>query len=388
LNASPNMLVHGPLPSSPSRYLGTMNHRCLTPIPKTERLPATLLHAIAFTTGSNSDRLSIKNGGQRMKRREFLAAFGTATAWSWSGHAQPSMRRYRIGILDTTSRPLNANFGALQQGLLERGYVEGQNLTFDYRSANGGNENFEALARELVRLNVDVIVTRGTPAALAAKAASSTIPVVMAAAGDPMAIARTPARPAENLTGFGASAQGAEGRRLELLLHMLPRVTRIAALLNLSNPSRRSEWSEIEARAHSLGVAAEVLDTRTVADIERSFDAASRSQVDALVVGSDTLMQTHQSLVVGLAASHRLPAIYTFGDFVHAGGLASYGVSLPDLYRRAADYVDRIFKGARPKELPIEQPTRFEVVINLRAATALGLTVPSAILSDAAEVIQ
>jgi putative ABC transport system substrate-binding protein len=323
-----------------------------------------------------------------MKRREFLAAVSTLVAWPGHGHAQPAIRRYRIGMLDTSSRPLNANFGALRQGLLERGYVEGQNLTFEYRSADGGNENFGALARELVRLNVDVIVTRGTPAALAAKAATSTIPVVMAAAGDPIAIARAPARPAENLTGFGASAQGAEGRRLELLLNMLPRITRIAALLNLSNPSRRSEWGAIEARAQSLGITAQVLDTRTVADIERSFDAASRSHVDALVVGSDTLMQTQQSLVVGLAASHRLPAIYTFRDFVDAGGLASYGVSLPDLYRRAADYVDRILKGARPDELPIEQPTRFEIVINLRAATALGVTVPSAILSDAAEVIQ
>jgi putative ABC transport system substrate-binding protein len=323
-----------------------------------------------------------------MKRREFLAAFSTMMAWPGSGHAQPTIKHYRIGMLDTTSRSLNANFGALRQGLVERGYVEGQNLTFEYRSADGGNENFEALAGDLVRVNVDAIVTRGTPAALAARAATSTIPVVMAAAGDPIAIARSPGRPAENMTGFGASTPGAEGKRLELLVQMLPRVRRIAAVLNLSNPSRRSEWSEIEASARSFDITAQVLDTRTVADIERSFDAASRDHADALVVGSDTLMQTHQSLIVGLAASHRLPAIYTFRDFVDAGGLASYGVSLPDLYRRAANYVDRILKGAKPDELPIERPARFEIVINLTAATALGVTVPSAILSAADEIIR
>jgi putative ABC transport system substrate-binding protein len=158
--------------------------------------------------------------------------------------------------------------------------------------------------------------------------------------------------------------------------------------MNLSNPSRRSEWNEIEASARSLGIEAQVLDARTVADIERSFDSATRWHADGLVVGSDTLVQTNQSLVVRLAASHRLPAIYTFRDFVEAGGLVSYGVSLPDLYRRAALYVDKILKGARPDELPVEPPTRFETIINLRSAKALGLTVPNAFLTAADEVIQ
>jgi putative ABC transport system substrate-binding protein len=158
--------------------------------------------------------------------------------------------------------------------------------------------------------------------------------------------------------------------------------------MNLSNPSRRSEWNEIEAGARSLGVEAQVLDARTVADIERSFDAATRWRADALVVGSDTLVQTNQGLVVRLAAMHRLPAIYTFRDFVDAGGLVSYGVSLPDLYRRAAAYVDRILKGARPDELPVEPPTRFETIINLKTARALGLAVPNTLLSGADEVIQ
>jgi ABC-type uncharacterized transport system substrate-binding protein len=321
-----------------------------------------------------------------MRRREFIAGLAAA-AWSTSLRAQPASRHYRIGVLDTSARQLNANFAVLQKSLLERGYVEGQNTTFEYRSADGHNESFPELARELVRLDVDVIVTRGTPAALAARAASTTIPVVMAAAGDPLAIARNPLRPAGNMTGFGAYVPGIEGKRAEILNAMLPKVQRVAGLMNLSNPSRRAEWNQVEASARSLGIEAQVLDTRALADIERSFDSATRWHADALVVGSDTLMQTNQSLVVGLAAKHRLPAIYTFRDFVDAGGLMSYGVSLPDLYRRAAAYVDRILKGARPDELPIEQPTGFETVINLKTAKALGIMVPNAVLSNA-EVIQ
>jgi putative tryptophan/tyrosine transport system substrate-binding protein len=321
-----------------------------------------------------------------MRRREFIVGLAVA-AWSTSARAQPASRRYRIGVLDTSARQVNANFGVLQQSLLERGYVEGQNTTFEYRSADGHNESFPELARELVRLDVDVIVTRGTPAALAARAASTTTSVVMAAAGDPLAIARSPARPAGNMTGFGAYAQGIEGKRVDILNAVIPKVQRVAGLMNLSNPSRQAEWNQVEASAHSLGIETQVLDTRVVADIEPSFDSASRWHADALVVGSDTLMQSNQGRVVGLAAKHRLPAIYTFRDFVDAGGLLSYGVSLPDLYRRAAVYVDRILKGARPNELPIEQPTGFEAVINLKTAKALGITVPAAILSSA-EVVQ
>ena len=323
-----------------------------------------------------------------MRRRDFIAGLASMGGWPSSLHAQSSSRRYRVGMLDTSSRQLNANFGELQQGLRERGYIEGQNLTFEYRSPDGRNESFAELARELVRLNVDVIVTRGTPAALAAKAASATIPVVMAAAGDPHAIIRSTVPPAANLTGFGAFAPGAERKRVEILKNMLAKVERVAALMNLSNPSRRSEWNEIEASTRSMGIEAQVLDARTVADIERSFESATRWRADALIVGSDTLVQTNQSLVVRLAALHRLPAIYTFRDFVDAGGLVSYGVSLPDLYRRAAAYVDKILKGARPDELPVEAPTKFETVINLKTAKALGLTVPNTLLFDADEVIQ
>ncbi len=214
------------------------------------------------------------------------------------------------------------------------------------------------------------------------------IPVVMAAAGDPEAIARNPAKPALNLTGFGAYARGIEAKRVALLHDLLPKAGRIAGLMNLSNPSRQAEWRAVEAALTASGIAAQVLDAREAADIAPAFDAATRSAADGLVVGSDTVMQANQAQVVALAARHRLPAIYTFRDFVDAGGLMSYGVSLPDLYRRAADYVDRILNGARPDELPIEPPTGFELAINLVAAAAIGMKVPAALLGRADAVIR
>jgi putative tryptophan/tyrosine transport system substrate-binding protein len=322
-----------------------------------------------------------------MRRRDFIAGLAGVTGWSSRAQTQSGSRHYRVGMLDTSPRALNPNFGALEQALRERGYVESQNLLFEYRSPGGHNESFAELAQELVRGNVDVIVTRGTPAALAAKAASSTIPVVMAAAGDPLAIIGGPP-PATNLTGFGASAPGAEQKRVGILKELLPKCERIAALMNLSNPSRRAEWNAVEQAARALGIATQVLDARRADDLERSFESAARWAADALVVGSDTLVQTNQSLVIRLAAMHRLPAIYTFRDFVEAGGLLSYGVSLPDLYRRAAGYVDRILKGAKPGDLPVQAPTAFETVLNLKTARALGLGVPDRFLQGAAEIIR
>jgi putative ABC transport system substrate-binding protein len=319
-----------------------------------------------------------------MKRRDFIAGLASVAALPPAARAQTAAKRYRIGVLDTSARQVNANFTVLQKALLERGYVEGQNLSFEYRSADGRNESFPALAGELVRLEVDLIVTRGTPAALAVKAATATIPVVMAAVGDPFTIVRGTG----NLTGFGAILEGAERRRVETLKLMLPKVARIVALMNLSNPSRATEWHEIEAGARASGIEPQVLDTRTLADIVRSFDAAASQHADALVVGSDTIMQANQKRVVELAATHRMPAIYTFRDFVDAGGLVSYGVSLPDLYRRAAVSVDQILKGARPSDLPPAQATGSELVVNARAAKAMGLTLPVDFLSRADAVIE
>ena len=319
-----------------------------------------------------------------MRRREFIVGLGLLAAAPAGARGQ-SAKLYRVGMLDTSARPLNANFNVFLAAVRGLGYVEGENLSIQYRSADGRNERFAELASELVRADVDLIVTRGTPAALAAKAATTTIPVIMAAVGDPQAIVQS-ARPAANLTGFGATLAGAERKRVEVLKTMLPGLARIGALMNLSNPSRQAEWESIAAAARSLGVAPLVLDTRAAADIARAFDAASLAQTDALVVGSDTVMQTNQSLVVELAAARRLPAIYTFRDFVEAGGLASYGVSLPDLYRRAAGYADKILKGATPRELPVEPPTKAELVVNRAAAKALAI--PDDLLARADAVVE
>jgi len=330
-----------------------------------------------------------------MRRRELIVGLGIL-ALSGSARAQ-SAKLHRIGVLDTSARPLNANFGAFLAALRELGRVEGEDFTVEYRSADGHNERFAELAAELVRRDVDLIVTRGTPAALAAKsattksattkAATTGIPVIMAAVGDPQAIVES-ARPAANVTGFGANLPGTERRRVELLKMMLPRLARIGALMNLSNPSRQAEWESIAAAARALEVAPLVLDTRASPDIARAFDAASLAQTDAVVVGSDTVMQTNQGLLVELAAAHRMPAIYTFRDFVEAGGLMSYGVSLPDLYRRAAGYADKILKGATPRDLPVELPTKAELVLNRATAKALGLDIPEGFRILADEVIE
>ena len=314
-----------------------------------------------------------------MRRRVFVAGLGSVLAQPLRASAVSPVKRYRVGFLDTAPRERNVNFAAFEQALRDHGHTEGQNLTFEYRSASGRNASFAELASELVRLDVDVIVTRGTPAALAARSATATLPVVMAAAGDPVAIAGGQ----QNMTGFGASARGAERKRVEILKEMLPNIMRIAAITNLSNPSREAEWREVEAAARALGIEPRVLDVRVAADIERSFDLARSFDVGALVVGSDTLIQTNQGLVVQLAASHRLPAIYTFRDFVDAGGLVSYGASLPDLYRRAAGYVDKILMGAKPRDLPIEPGGDLELVVNAKTALALGLALPATIVSRA-----
>jgi putative ABC transport system substrate-binding protein len=324
-----------------------------------------------------------------MRRRELIVGLGIL-ALSGSARAQAA-KLHRIGVLDTSARPLNANFRAFLTALRELGRVEGEDFTVEYRSADGHNERLAGLAAELVRRDVDLIVTRGTPAALAAKSATTKattgIPVIMAAVGDPQAIVAS-AGGAANLTGFGANLPGTERRRVELLKMMLPGLARIGALMNLSNPSRQAEWENIAAAARSLEVAPLVLDTRASPDIARAFDAASLAQTDAVVVGSDTVMQTNQGLLVELAAAHRMPAIYTFRDFVEAGGLMSYGVSLPDLYRRAAGYADKILKGATPRDLPVELPTKAELVLNRATAKALGLDIPEGFRILADEVIE
>ncbi len=308
-----------------------------------------------------------------------------------AAEAQQAGKVYRIGVLERISPALNAaNFDAFRQGLQELGYVEGRNLVIEYRSADGRPERFPDLATELVHLNVDLILTRGTPATLAAKKATGTLPVVMAASGDPVGagVVASLARPGGNVTGLSAVVADLMGKRLELLREVLPAVSQIAAILNMSNPAIVLEWKELEMAAQRLGVQLQLLDVRTPEDLERAFDASIRQHVGALVVGIDDLTQMHKRVIVELAAKHWLPAIYASREFVDAGGLITYGVSYPHLYHRAAGFVDKILRGAKPADLPIEQPMKFELVINLKTAQALGLTIPPIVLFRADEVIQ
>jgi putative ABC transport system substrate-binding protein len=281
-----------------------------------------------------------------------------------------------------------ANLDALRKGLRELGYVEGQNLVIEYRSADGRAERFPDLAAELVRLKVDLIVTRGTPATRAAKNATETIPVVMATMGSPSPIVASFANPGGNITGMTTYSTELIGKRIELLKEMVPRLSRVALLHNMGNPAVPPEWEETKTAARSLDLQTELLDVRSQDGLTRAFERAARQRVDGLLIGADGLTQLYQHTIVDWAARNRLPAAYPARDFVEAGGLLAYAVSYPDLYFRFARFVDKIFKGAKPGDLPIEQPTKFELVINLKTAQALGLTIPQSVLVRADEVIQ
>jgi ABC-type uncharacterized transport system substrate-binding protein len=324
-------------------------------------------------------------------RRAFLAGSGAVLlAAPLAAEAQPAGKVYCIGVLEPTSMALNAaNLDAFRQGLRELGYVEGRNMRIEYRSADGRSERFPDLAAELVRLKVDVILTRGTPAVMAAKNATGTIPVVMAASGDPVlsGVVSSLARPGGNVTGLSAVVVEVSGKRLELIREVAPGVSRVAALFNMSNPNDALQWKEIETAAPSLRVQLQLLDVRKPSDFAGAFDAAVKGRAGALVVGLDALTWANHRPIVDLAAKHRLPAIYGGREFVNAGGLIAYGVSYPHLYHRAANFVDKILKGAKPADLPVEQPSKFELVINLKTAKALGLTIPQSLLQRADEVI-
>ena len=314
-------------------------------------------------------------------RREFLL-LGAATLLL-PRFANSQIKLHRIGVLETTSLRLNAeNFDRFRQGMHERGYVEGPSLVIAYRSAEGHTYRFRELADELVKQKVDLIVTRGTPATLAAKQASATIPIVMVAVGDPVEskLAESLARPGGNVTGLTSVTTELVSKRLELLKALVPKMTRVAAYSNLSNSASAAAWREIETAARTMGLEPLLLDVRTPEHIEPSFADAARRGAHALMVGIETLTQSNRKMIVQLAAQYRLPAMYSARDFVDDGGLISYGVNYPDLYYRAADYADRILKGAAPAELAIERPTKFSLFIHRRTAKALGVVIPPDLL--------
>ncbi len=303
--------------------------------------------------------------------------------------AQPPGKVYRIGMLERTSPETNAgNLEGFRQGLRALGYVEGKQFVIEYRSAEGRDERFPSLAADLVRLKVDMILARGTPAVLAAKNASGTIPVVITGVGDPVAqgLVASLARPGANVTGLSPIVMETYPKRVELLKELVPKATRIAALFNMGNPAIPPQWKEVETAVRSLGLQPQLLDARKPEDLGPAFDAAIRQRADALIVGLDTLTLANQRVIVDLAAKHQLPAMYASREYV--GGLLAYGVNYADVYRRAAGFADKIFKGANPANLPVEQPTKVELVINLQTAKTLGLTIPPSVLARADELIQ
>jgi putative ABC transport system substrate-binding protein len=307
--------------------------------------------------------------------------------------AQAAGAIHRIGFLGAGSRPPVTwhLFEAFRQGLRELGWVEGQNIVIEYRFAEGRFERVPDLAAELVQLKADVIVVGSTPPALAAKNATGTIPIVMVAIGDPVrqGLVASLARPGGNITGLSLTA-GFEtvSKGLELLKETVPKLRRAALLSNPANPSHALVIREMKGAARSLGVQLQLVEARDLNEFDGAFTAMAKERAGALFVVLDPLFILHRARLAGLAAKNRLPSMYWSRENVEAGGLMSYGPSLPDLYRRAATFVDRIFKGAKPADLPVEQPTKFELVINLKSAKALGLTIPQSILVRADQVIE
>ena len=328
-----------------------------------------------------------------MKRRMFLGTLGLIVlATPLAAAAQPGIV-FRIGILGNfpLSDPEGTRlWGAFIEGLRELGYVEGRNITIEQRSSEGKFERLPDLAADLVRLQVDVIVTGGPPAPLAAKQATSTIPIVFTVSGDPVAegLVASLARPGGNITGLASISGDVVGKQLALLKEAAPKVSRVAVLQNPSNETHALILREAEGAARALGVQLRIAQARTPPEIDAAFTAMRGQRVGGVLVLRDAFFLAQRIQIATLAAKSRLPIMYGFRDQAEAGGLMAYGASVPHMYRHAATYVDKILKGAKPADLPVEQPTKFELVINLKTAKALGLTIPQSLLLRADEVIQ
>ena len=327
-------------------------------------------------------------------RRTFLAGTGALLlAAPLAAEAQQAAKIARIGYLVTNLASASHVHDAFRQGLRDLGYVEGRNVVIEYRDAEGKLERLPALAAELVALKVDVIVASSPPAALAAKQATRTLPIVFASSGDPVTsgLVTSLARPGGNVTGLSALTQELVGKRLELLKQAVPGVSQVAVLWHPGVLGERTDKDALkgaEVAARALGVRPQFVETRGPADFDRAFSDMTRARAGALTVLPSTMFTSERRRLVDLVAKNRLPAMYPWREFVDAGGLMAYGPDLADSFRRAATYVDKILKGAKPGDLPVEQPTKFELVINLRAAKALGLTIPQSLLLRADQVIQ
>ena len=325
-----------------------------------------------------------------MRRRELVSLFGGATtAWSFAARAQQEAPRKKIGILTSAGSPQNSVFLAFAKRLRELGYVEGRTITTEFRSANGDISRLNDFAMELVGIPVDIIVTDGgLSVASAAKRATSTIPIVMATGPDPVpsGLVQSLARPGGNITGFTLLSSALTTKRLELLREILPKMSSVGVLWSPADGAL--QFTATKQAANALGVMIETAEAPNRQDIPLALDKLVRSGVSSMIVLPNAVFWNERKVIVELVAAHSLPAIYPEREYVDAGGLASYGPSVSENFRRAAVYVDRIFKGSKPAGLPVQEPTTFEMIISQKTAKALGLVLPVSVLSRADEVIE
>jgi putative tryptophan/tyrosine transport system substrate-binding protein len=323
-----------------------------------------------------------------VKRREFIRVVGGAAAWPLTARAQQAVGKIAtIGVLAIEPWPPIDTF---RQALNNLGYIEGKNVRFEYRYAKGDNERLPELANNLVGLNVDVILTWGTDAALAAKQATTTIPIVMGTIGDPLGvgIVTNLAHPGANITGFSSRAAELEAKRLHLLKEVFPGLSRVAILFNPTNHYMPLALQNARKGAQMLHLSLAVYEVHDITTLNAVFVQLTKNRPDGVLVPGDTFLVSQRGRIAQFAIENKLPSIYTFREYIEAGGLIAYTPNYDDLFRRAANYVNKILKGAKPGELPIEQPTKFRLLINLKTARALGLTVPPRLLAGADEVIE
>jgi ABC-type uncharacterized transport system substrate-binding protein len=325
-----------------------------------------------------------------MKRREFITLLGGAMAWPLAARAQQPGKLPTIGFLGQSTRSAMSEWtAAFVQRLRELGWTDARNIAIEYRWAEGRDERFAQIAAEFVRLKVDIIVTSGTPQVLAVKQATSVIPIVFASSGNPVAggLVASLARPGGNATGLSSVVPDLAGKRLELLREVVPGLRWLAIIGNVGNPLTVLEMGEVQAAAGTLGLQVHKLEIRRAQDIAPALEAL-KGLADALYVCIDALVNARRIQINTSALGARLPTMHGSRDYVEAGGLMSYGPNYPDLFRRAADYVDKILRGAKPGDIPVEQPTKFDLIINITTAKALGLEIPPALLARADEVIE
>jgi len=327
-----------------------------------------------------------------VRRREFITLLGGAAVWPLAARAQQMGKVPRIGYLGSSSPSLEPHFvEAFRQKLRELGHIEGENIAIEYRWAEGQDGRLPELAAELVRLQPNVIVTAGTPGALAAMQATKTIPIVMASSGDPVGagLVTSLARPGGHVTGFTIVGPQIEGKRLDLLKEAVPELSRVAVLWNPSNPALVSYFDTIENAGRTLRISLDpVAEVRRADELDNAFFAIASARPRALLVVADRFLLAHRKRIVEFAVAKRLPGMFPYREYVEAGGLMSYAPSNIELFRGAATYVDKILKGAKPGDLPVQEPTKLELIVNLKTSKAIGLTVPESFLLRADELIE